>query len=50
MPSRRLKRQWKLSDQAPPRPEYAWKFRHPGESDESLREESEQALAVAQNV
>jgi HEPN domain-containing protein len=39
-----------LADEAAPLTEYAWRFRYPGESDEPVREEAEQALAVARNV
>ena len=39
-----------LADQAAPLTEYAWRFRYPGESDEPVREEAEQALAVARIV
>jgi HEPN domain-containing protein len=39
-----------LADQAAPLTEYAWRFRYPGESDEPVREEAEQALAVARTV
>ena len=37
-------------NQAAPLTEYAWRFRYPGESDEPVREEAEQALAVARSV
>ncbi len=40
----------KLADEAAPLTEYAWRFRYPGESDEPVREEAEQALAVARDV
>ena len=39
-----------FADQAAPLTEYAWRFRYPGESDEPVREEAEQALAVARIV
>ena len=39
-----------LADEAAPLTEYAWRFRYPGESDEPVREEAEQALVVARNV
>ena len=39
-----------LADEAAPLTEYAWRFRYPGESDEPVREEAEQALAVARRV
>jgi len=39
-----------LADQAAPLTEYVWRFRYPGESDEPVREEAEQALAVARSV
>jgi HEPN domain-containing protein len=39
-----------LANQAAPLTEYAWRFRYPGESDEPVREEAEQALAVARIV
>jgi len=38
------------AQQAAPLTEYAWRFRYPGESDEPVREEAEQALAVARIV
>jgi hypothetical protein len=39
-----------LADEAAPLTEYAWRFRYPGESDEPVREEAEQALVVARDV
>lgn len=39
-----------LADQAAPLTEYAWRFRYPGDSDEPVRDEAEQALAVAHMV
>jgi len=39
-----------LLQRAAPLSEYAWKFRYPGEQDESTREEAEEALALAREV
>jgi uncharacterized protein YecE (DUF72 family) len=39
-----------LVDEAAPLTQYAWRFRYPGESDEPVREEAEQALVVARDV
>ena len=33
-----------------PLTEFAWKFRYPGDSDEPVREEAEQALAAARSL
>jgi HEPN domain-containing protein len=39
-----------LVDRAVPLTEYAWKFRYPGEPESPSREETEEALAMAQEV
>ena len=39
-----------LIDQAVPLTAYAWKFRYPGEANEPLREEAEEALSAARAV
>jgi HEPN domain-containing protein len=37
-------------ERAIPLTEYAWKFRYPGEPEEPMREEAEEALAAARDV
>jgi HEPN domain-containing protein len=39
-----------MADEAAPLSEYAWKFRYPGELDEPLQSDAEQALTTARNV
>ena len=37
-------------DRAVPRPEYAWKFRCPGDPEEPTQQEADEALAIAREV